>query len=61
MAFSHVPNSCSGTREGNWGSPLSSTSLFPGSFVQEQETDEEMTLWLHTIVIHVYCSEQVVS
>lgn len=41
----------SGTREGNWGSPQSLTSLFPGSFVQEQDTDEEMTWWLAAIVI----------
>lgn len=51
---------CSGTREGNWGSPLSLTSLFPGSFVQEQDTDEEMTWWLAAIVIGPYCSEHVV-
>lgn len=54
-------NSCSGTREGNWGSPLSLRSLFPGSFVREQDTGEEMTCWLAAIIIQAYCSEQVVQ
>lgn len=54
-------NSCSGTREGNWGSPLSLRSLFPGSFVREQDTGQEMTCWLAAIIIQAYCSEQVVQ
>lgn len=54
-------NSCSGTREGNWGSPLSLRSLFPGSFVRGQETGQEMTCWLAAIIIQAYCSEQVVQ
>lgn len=42
-----------GTREGNWGSPLSLTSLFPGSFVLRTGCR-----WGSDLV--AYCSEHVV-
>lgn len=69
MAFNIIEDVCergndnprppSGTREGSWGSPLSFTPLSAGSFVPEQDTDEEVTWWLGAIT-QIYCFEHVV-
>lgn len=46
MTFSAWAKYCSG----NWGSPLTSTSVFPGFYVWGQDTEGETTWWLTAFV-----------
>lgn len=52
---------CSGTKEGNWGSPLSSTSVFPVFYVCEQDIEVGNDLVAQCLRHPTYCFEHVVE
>lgn len=52
---------CLGTKEGNWGSPLSSTSVFPVFYVCEQDTEVGNDLVAQCLRHPTYCFEHVVE